>query len=181
MVNDIEIKRIKCDSDPLYAWMAELLTEAFPEDERRDLGQLRRFIDDKKQFHCCVAILGTEPVGLINFWDFGDFIYIEHLATTAEMRNRRIGEKMLGFLLNTGRNIVLEVERPADELTRRRVGFYQRNGFALLPHDYVQPPYRQGGPELPMKLMSATAAGSPAPDFATVRDTLRREVYGLIP
>lgn len=181
MADDIEIKRIESDSDPLYVWMVKLLTEAFPEEERRDIDQLHRLIDTEKRFNCCVAIRDTEPVGLINFWDFDDFLYIEHLATAAEMRNRRIGEKMLEFLLNTKRTIVLEVERPVDELTRRRIKFYQRNGFVLLPYDYVQPPYRKGGTELPMKIMSATAAGSCTPDFETIRDTLRREVYGLMP
>ena len=43
---------------------------------------------------------------------------------------------------------------PADEMKRRRVGFYQRLGFALNAHHYMQPPYTEGGSPVPLLLMT---------------------------
>ena len=51
------------------------------------------------------------------------------------------------------RPIVLEVERPVEEMAKRRISFYQRQGFTLWEKDYCQPPYKPGDDFLPMYLM----------------------------
>ena len=75
---------------------------------------------------------------------------------------------------------MLEVELPQDEMSRRRIGFYERCGFELCHLPYLQPPYRPGDTPLPMHLMFHGTA-SPAPIFNTIRDTIHRHVYGVIP
>jgi hypothetical protein len=46
------------------------------------------------------------------------------------------------------------VEIPYDEVSTRRVDFYQRHGFYALPVYYNQPPYRKGESVVPMMLFS---------------------------
>lgn len=60
---------------------------------------------------------------------------------------------------------MLEVEPPCELQpdTVRRVNFYKRNGFHMLPHDYVQPPYSAGLPEVELKLMSTNPEMPPEP------------------
>ena len=57
----------------------------------------------------------------------------------------------------TGKVVVLEVELPTDEMSKRRVGFYERHGFKLCEKKYVQSPYKAGDCELEMKIMWCNA------------------------
>ena len=92
------------------------------------------------------------------------------------MRNHGCGTQVLkAWLEAKGKPVVLEVELPADDLTRRRVGFYERNGFVLhKDFDYLQPPYKPGDDELPLKLMPHGECGLPLDTGATI---IKREVY----
>ena len=67
---------------------------------------------------------------------------------------------------------------PEEEMARRRIGFYQRQGFTLWDKPYQQPPYKPGDGYLPMRLM-AYGGIDPEQDFAKVRDCIYREVYGV--
>jgi hypothetical protein len=74
-----------------------------------------------------------------------------------------------------GKPVALEVELPTDALTRRRVGFYERNGFVLHgDFEYLQPPYKPGDDELPLKLMTHGECGLPLDAVAAI---IKREVY----
>ncbi len=50
---------------------------------------------------------------------------------------------------------VLEVEPPADEMSERRIGFYERLGLSLrVDYEYIQPAYSEDRKALPMRLMT---------------------------
>ena len=54
-----------------------------------------------------------------------------------------------------GKPVILEVEHPEDEQSRRRIAFYQRNGLVLNDqHDYFVPPVRNLKHRLYFHLMS---------------------------
>lgn len=163
-----------------FSLVERLLTDAFPKDEHRPLDAFRRLADDDSRFNVILLSDGAAPVGFITVWDFDDFRYVEHFAILPEMRCHRYGARALETLLASDRRpVVLEVEMPEDELTTRRVGFYTRCGFAMLPDDYIQPPYRPGGASLPMKIMAWAPDGVRVPSFSHIRLTLHREVYGV--
>ena len=61
---------------------------------------------------------------------------------------------MTELLRQTGKPAVLEVEKPDDELSQRRIRFYQRLGFVLSPRPYTQPPYSPDRHPLELRLMS---------------------------
>jgi len=54
--------------------------------------------------------------------------------------------------------MVLEVEVPADDLTRRRIGFYERHGLVYNDYPYLQPPLRTGNELLPLRFMTKPGA-----------------------
>ena len=160
-----------------YPFVEALLQTAFPLQERRNAELQREFTDLKPHFHPHVILEEETPIGLITLWNMGDFHYIEHFAIHESKRNRGYGQQVLALLKKEIQGmVVLEAEEPMDDITRRRIGFYQRQGFILQNVPYQQPPYRKEDEWFPMKLMTLNAR-----DFSSqlerVRDTLYREVY----
>ena len=74
--------------------------------------------------------------------------------------------------------IVLEVEEPIDELTKRRIGFYQRQGFTIQDMPYQQPPYRKGDDWYPMKLMTLRGEDF-SRQYEKVKNNIYREAYNI--
>ena len=163
----------------LYPFAEDLLHTAFPADERRDDAQQREYTDHKKEFAAYALIDGNEPIGLITCWHFTEFVYVEHLAVAPSKRNGGYGAEILRSLNERHKGIiVLEVELPQDEMSRRRIAFYERNGFELCRLPYLQPPYRPGDTSLPMHLMFH-GTDSFTPLFNTIRNTIHHHVYGV--
>ena len=122
---------------------------------------------------------GGEFCGFITWWDFGGFVYGEHFAMLPECRGAGIGGEVIGrFVADAGKPVVLEVELPTNDMARRRIGFYERHGFAVCDADYAQPPYDAGGECVPMRLMSH-GMSLDAEEFERVRSILYAEVYGV--
>ena len=151
----IEIKEIKTDNKELYSFAEQLMISAFPISERRDTEEQRDYADNKNEFIANIIVDNAKPIGFINYWNLEDIYYIEHFAIDTSMRNGGYGQKTLNVIKHilNDKPIVLEVELPDDEIKKRRINFYSRNGFVLQQHNYTQPPYRRGGESLPMKLM----------------------------
>lgn len=127
--------------DPLFQPSWELYVAAFPEEERRTLlYHLATMQLDNFYFE---AIFDNDTlIGIIGWWNFAEVRYIEHLATSPQLRNGGYGKRILsGFACESDKPILLEVEHPEDELTKRRIGFYERQGFVLNPHYYAHPSY----------------------------------------
>ncbi len=166
----------------LYLYVEKLLHSAFPPDERRDDEQQRVNTDRNDKFRCLLIRDFDKPVGLLTYWDFTDFVYVEHFAIDEDLRGGGLGaQAMRMFLKEIDRPVVLEVEMPHTkrDMTRRRIAFYRRQGFSLRRMTYRQPPYREGDRWLPMKIMSTGSAKKWLPMTETVRDTIYREVYGV--
>ena len=175
---EIHIRRIQDADTDEYDSMEKLLTSAFPEEEYRDLAEMREFTTCRQKFHNNLIYDGGTFIGLITYWDFGSFCYVEHFAILPDMRNRGYGRAILERLKDVLRRpIVLEVECPTEEMARRRIGFYSRQGFKLWKHEYMQPPYRPGGESLPLLLM-AYGDLDEEKDFEKIEKTIHKEVYG---
>ena len=97
--------------------------------------------------------------GFLAVWEFESFTYIEHFAVDPVLRNSGTGSAMLQELVRKyQKQICLEVELPEDELTRRRIGFYERNGFVFNEHPYIQPPISKGKSPVPLRIMTYGSA-----------------------
>ena len=173
----LRLQRITTADTALYNFMENLMKQAFPPAEYRELDELRLYTDTKPHFYNNIILEEDRPIGFFTYWDFDTFYYAEHFAIDPTLRNGGYGKQVLGLLCDTlPRPIVLEVEMPEDEMACRRIGFYQRNGFTLWPNDYNQPPYRPGDGFLPMRLMVHGALDCEK-DFAYVQKRIYTEVY----
>ncbi len=127
---------------------------SFPEVERRDFGLVRSLLCDESRFRMMELRREEDYVGFITSWQFEGFVYVEHFAIDEIARNGGLGSDAMGkFLADCQLPVVLEVELPMDDISRRRIGFYERLGFRLHEQLYFQPPYRVGEGELEMRLM----------------------------
>lgn len=174
----IEFRKVRTQNEAEYAFVEELMHTAFPPEERRDDPQQREYSDHNPLFYNNIILEEDKPIGLISYWNMDDFFYIEHFAIDPNLRNGGYGKRVLEAIKEKLQGpIVLEVEKPTDEMSTRRINFYQRLEFTLHEKPYRQPPYRQGDSGLPMLLMTYGNIDMDK-DFEKVRNILYKEVYG---
>ena len=117
------------------------------------------------------------PAGFLAVWEFESFIYIEHFAVDPALRNSGTGSAMLQELVKQYQKpICLEVELPEDELTRRRIGFYERNGFVFNEYPYIQPPISKGKSPVTLRIMTYRSEIT-REEFQKMKEILYRRVY----
>lgn len=149
---------------------------AFPEDERRDLKQ-QAHINQNIEYNFYNIEINNEIVAIIADWKFDDFIFVEHLAVRKDKRGQGLGTELLNsYLSSIDKTIVLEVERPEDIDSKRRIKFYENLGLKLNLHDYIQPPYAKDKNSLPMYIMSFPNKIDQN-TFFKIRDNVYSKVY----
>ena len=175
----IECRPVKDFSDPLLDKVENTYNDSFPEAERRAFSLVRELVKDEPRFTVYTLFKDQVYAGFITAWSFGTFIYVEHFAIDASARNGGIGgESMKQFMARCDAPVGLEVEMPTEEMSKRRIGFYERLGYVLDDHVYFQPPYRQGEPLLEMRLMTYGAIDLKQ-SFEEVKNCIHRYVYGV--
>lgn len=148
-----------------------IMQASFPDDEYRPYEeQIALFQEPEYQIYYM-------PAGFLAVWEFESFIYIEHFAVDPSLRNNGTGSAMLQELVKQYQKpICLEVELPEDELTRRRIGFYERNGFVFNDYPYIQPPISKGKSPVPLRIMTY-GKGITREKFEEMKEVLYRRVY----
>jgi len=145
----------KADSANALESIKELYLAAFPAHERRTFHGLIAQVE--RSTNCSVNAVNTIDgvVGFYTFWDFEAFGFVEHIAIEPRFRGMKLGERTLQHIAaECQKPIVLEVEPPTDEDSRRRIQFYIRNGFQLVDIPYFQPSYTNIGENTDMMLMT---------------------------
>jgi ribosomal protein S18 acetylase RimI-like enzyme len=143
------VKARREDFDTIYAEMEK----NFILDERRDKEDAEKLFD-KSEYVIYRAEKGGENVGFVSVWDLGDFAFIEHFVTYEANRNKGYGSEVLKKLKENYKTLVLEAEPPKADMQKRRIAFYERNGFCQNPQKYIQPSYRRNGHGIELVLMS---------------------------
>ncbi len=139
--------------DKFYKSAYELYQNSFPYLERRD-DNGHDFIMQKSDYKFSVLEENGEFLGVMLYFETNDFIFLEHFAVLSTKRGNGIGANALKLLKEIGKIIILEIEYPVDELTSRRLNFYNRNGFKLTNHYHIQAKYHKGDDDLPLKILS---------------------------
>lgn len=172
-------KPVRDTADPLLDLVEKTYISSFPENERRDFFLVRELLADDDRFELYALLKDGVYAGFITSWLFEEFVYVEHFAIDESARNGGIGAKAMNQFLSLHEvPVVLEVEIPDGEMSKRRIGFYERLGFTLHPHVYHQPPYREGEGWLEMRLM--THGNIPlAESFEKVKSVIHQNVYGI--
>lgn len=154
-----------------------MMEESFPLEEYRTYEEQKALLQQEN--YCILGHVDPqgELGGFMAVWEFANFVFLEHFVVKASCRNQGLGSQMLGQLRELyAKAICLEAEPPEDELTRRRVDFYKRNGFSVSPFPYMQPSISHG--RIPIPLVILTTHGcADAARFSEIKRTLYEQVY----
>ena len=164
--DDFEVKKVSQIEKAKIEQVNNIYVTSFPASERIAFPTLIQSIADGVRFLYVVEYL-DKIIGFatLNLLTIVNVSYIEYIAVVSDMRNRGIGSKLLQYIEEDLQNkvvlgIILEVEStvqspPAKlELRKRRIGFYNRNGFEVVKGamSYYMPNLEDGG-QLPLLLM----------------------------
>ncbi len=170
----MRFERLTDRRDGRYCAARALYAASFPYHEQRgDEAQATALACADYRFELIYD--GDAFVGLMLCWETESFIYVEHFCTAPEFRGRGIGAEALALLAQSGKKIILEIDPPIDEISRRRRNFYERAGFAENPFAHVHPPYHAGFSGHPLVVMSHPRALTEA-EYLTFDGYLRNVV-----
>lgn len=176
----IQSKELSQSDNSLMDKVRTLYEQSFPVDERRDFDAFRALVGRTDvPFHVYVYARDGEFAGFITCWEWDDMRYFEHFAVEPSMRNGGLGARILADVLAASSvPAVLEAELPDTDMARRRIGFYERNGFtARMDIPYLQPAYGRDKQPLPLCLMTWGGLCLDGPDDEKIR-RIKRAVYG---
>lgn len=131
---DLEAKAVMCGS-PLYREVIDLYRRAFPKEEQTPLWHMRLM-----SLLPGVALRawrdGEALAGLTFTVESRTMVWLFYLAVNDAVRSRGYGSRILAQVRReaAGRPVVLEIEpveagAPNPDQRRRRLAFYERNGF----------------------------------------------------
>lgn len=149
----MELIRLRDSRGKIFDTAMKLYEKSFPKYERRSYDAQQRAMYDE-QYHFDLIYDEGEFIGEVLYWDTDSFIYIEHFCILTEKRNRKYGERTLSMLQGCNKTIILEIDPPKDEISVRRRGFYERNGFKLNDFEHFAPAYTRGGSDFELKIMT---------------------------
>ncbi len=189
----MHLQQVTSQASPYWDSLVHIYLQSFPIDEQRPVESIACLFADKPRYTMYAIIdddqnshseayskpytLNTKPIGLLTTWTFDGFTYIEHFALAPEVRGLGYGSEALQMLIaQTPRPLILEAEPPTDELTRRRIRFYERSGFTLYDYPYLQPAYTADSQPAELRLMGTLDTQRTPLD--QVSRILHREVYG---
>lgn len=153
-----------------------IMEASFPVDEYRTReGQRALFCDPRYR------VYGKKQdgrlIGFIALWELDGLNFIEHFAVRSDLRGGGIGSRLICEVLKgIDGTVCLEVEPPTDEITRRRIAFYERGGFVYNGYDYTQPAMAAGKNPIPLRVMTYREKLSFA-RFEQLRDSLYKNIY----
>ncbi|AKD55535.1 GNAT family N-acetyltransferase [Spirosoma radiotolerans] len=159
---------------PIRTWYET----SFPADERRSFQALCQLLPCAAM-HLRGLVVQGQLIGFILYWHWPDMLFVEHFAIDPAQRGKQYGQQALSQLLlleSKSPYVLLEVELPQDTNSRRRIQFYERQGFSVNPFSYAQPPYQAGNPSIPMHLMSIPAI-SDHDTFDSLSKLIKERVY----
>ena len=173
-----------------FSEIYRIMQASFSDDEYRPYDEQLALFEEPEYRVYYMPAIGMERVGnhstgnstmhaagFLAVWEFESFTYIEHFAVDPLLRNSGTGSAMLQELVRKyQKQICLEVELPEDELTRRRIGFYERNGFVFNEYPYIQPPISKGKSPVPLRIMTYGSAIT-QDTFEEMKRVLYQRVY----
>ncbi|MEG1002576.1 MAG: GNAT family N-acetyltransferase [Clostridium sp.] len=131
----------------------EIYKESFPKYELRNIEDHEEAMKDDKFF--CVYVKDEDKlVGIIFYWEWEHFRYIEHFAVNSKLRGGRYGSRIIEKLCKDDKTTILEIDPIVDEISERRLVFYERLGFVMNKFTHLHPPYKKDDKGHELKVLS---------------------------
>ncbi|MFQ7502317.1 MAG: GNAT family N-acetyltransferase [Alistipes finegoldii] len=77
---------------------------------------------------------GDEFIGILFHWGADGYRYVEHLAVSPALRGQNMGSAALSAFCRKVGRVILEIDPPVDDISIRRLHFYERLGFVANPY-----------------------------------------------
>lgn len=149
----IDFRNIKDIYDKHYNIAWDIYKGSFPIFEQRDIdNQIKALKDDK--FNCRVYLEDDNVIGILFFWQWENYRYIEHFAISKDMRGKNYGSKILNEFCKESYLTILEIDPPIDKVSISRLNFYEKLGFLINKYNHIHPPYRAGYKGHDLKVLS---------------------------
>lgn len=118
------------------------LTADFPHAELKPLRAMLRLMD-MGRYDPLLVVDGDRPVGYALVWlsEQREGALLEYFGVLRKLRNAGLGTRILTLLMERYGQLFGEAEKPNAEdpvengLRRRRIAFYERNGFRVLDYE----------------------------------------------
>lgn len=171
--SELQFIPVRSRHDALWAELWPLYEASFPACERWDAEAYDRAFADPA-FEADAILLDGAFAGLLFHWTTDGFHYIEHLAVSPRLRGQQIGSRALEAFCRD-RRVILEIDPPEEEVSIRRLHFYERLGFVANPHHYIHPSFRR--PFHPHRLVVMSRPGPLTdPEIRRFADFVREHV-----
>jgi len=150
----LHISTVKSTQDSGFKIAWDLYNESFPCDERRSIVAQNEILKNPV-YHFNLIYYNNTFIGFILWWQFSKLSYIEHFAISSNLRGQGYGNLVLSqFAQNRSNTIILEVEPPFSNISKRRIHFYTTLGFKLSEENYMQPALNKNTQPVELLLMS---------------------------
>lgn len=146
--------RILSTEDKWYDKFYAVYSVSFPVFEQRNREQQRYAFTFENYYLDCLTE-GDRFLAFIAYWDFNEYIYIEHFAVNPDYRGENIGSRTLRQLIARKKKmILLEIDPLHTDIARKRYCFYERLGFVANEYIHHHPPYKKEFPAHELIILS---------------------------
>lgn len=149
----MEFIRINSKDDKYFNDAMKIYQTSFPIFEQRTMKNQIEVLENK-EYYSTIICENNILIGLLFYWKYGKYTYIEHLAISPSLRGKNYGSKILKIFCEDNKNTILEIDNPIDEISIKRLKFYSKIGFKLQNFQHIHPPYRKGYEGHNLKIMS---------------------------
>lgn len=162
------------------AWA--IYEDSFPVDERRPLAEHLQAQSDSRYTFTPLLDQARSVVGVLGYWRFESFTFIEHIAISSTCRGSGLGTSTVKELQDAAPlPLILETELPeTNNQAPKRIRWYESLGFHSNHQQYVQPAYATNQNPVPSRIMSYPHLLSDE-NFEDIRQTLYSQVYHYVP
>jgi len=133
------------------AW--DIYEESFPKEEKRTLQEQIKLLE-KDTYTMAGHIENNTLVSILFYWRIDSYTYLEHFAINSKLRGQNYGSKILKQFILKNENIILEIEPIIDEMTQKRLSFYEKFNFVVNQHIHFQVPFRENSEDLKLLLLT---------------------------
>ncbi len=146
------VRLINANAD-MFAPAFQLYTASFPLHEQRSLDKQRLMLANPR-YHFCAMMQDDVFAGIMLFWEFAAYGYIEHFAVSEQLRGQALGSEILRLFCAAHRLTILEIDPPVDAVSQRREKFYTKLDFQKNAYPHAHPAYSHGAAPHPLLVMS---------------------------
>lgn len=156
----------------------QILKDHFPTKEVKEYSYVKEMFESGNA-HALVQKEDDTIIGALCYMEVEEYVFIDYFVIIDAFQGKQLGQQMLQYFKNTiNKPIILEVELPTDDISKRRIAFYERMGFILNEHEYVVPPIRSLKCPIYFLLMTDTSPLTKE-QFNKIYPKILKIVYGF--